>query len=712
MSIFDRILKRGISDPEKTTRPGDPLPSWMAEFEQDRAKCDLRVSPDASGTPGDQVAATLLPILSAQTEQFQRWCGSVWNGLAMSTIPDGGAFGLLWCKPCAHGTIHISPPKEGHMAQCSSCGSESPVRYIQYSPRVGKVIHDLFSRHWECCELMAQARASIDNRVEAILLYERAEAICREIGNQAVLADVLRLVGKLREMVNRNTAPGLAALEEAVRLSESLDEPMFLAECLVDLAEARRPRGDPGVAMVLQSQAIDACSLRQPRGRDWFVLNKISEGRAILSATRCGWVSEALGHAKEADRCMEQLYAELPELARKIAPDTKSATDLIGKLVKQYGEGPQQMGELAKRAIKRDDRQAALDILTEARSILRNMEDEEGLLAFSNGQLLTLFEAGGLGDALASSEEAEQLAKNLEHLPSLSAALHHQGQLLAVLDRPDEATAKNKELAQVNRRLEELKGQAPDLELRFTQAVKDEEFVEALALSNELIESLRQQGMRLELATALYRHAVLEGELGDRTASLRSLERLEAIGYLDPRFQSAIPEGLYLQAVQLSALGQNWLALVRLRRSADGYLQTAKPLAGNPQFESVYVQAVDRLILALEGMRALGDGFILAGGLTRATEAYRGVVALEKSALEMAPNHSGLRFRQVSDVDELGVTLMKGNAQQRAEGEALIRDAVRLLEQLDTDDSAGVEARAAARSELQQHLALTNRSAK
>lgn len=709
MSIFDKILKRETSDPKDPIRPRDSPASWMAEFEQDRAKCDSRVSPNASGTPRDELVATLLPMLSSNPEILKRWCSLVWMGLKQSTINQLGAFGLLWCKPCAHGTLHISIPKQGHMSQCSACGREWPVRYIQYSLQVGSEIRDLFWRQSECCELIVRARASINDRTEAILLYRRAEAICREIGNQRVLADVLRSIGELTEMVKKNTETGLAALEESARLSEILDEPMILAECLVDLAEARRSRGEPGMAQVLLLQAVDACALRQPRGRDWFLLEKINGERAILSASRCGWVSEARGFAHEADCCMQRLYDEVPELARKVTPDSKSTSELVRKLVDQFGEGPQQMGESAKQAVTRGDNQAALDILANARSILRNMEDEEGLLAFSNGQLLTLFEAGGIGDALASSEEAEGLARKLEHLPSLSAALHHQGQILAVLDRPVEALAKNKELEQVNRRLEELKNQVPDLERRFLQAVNDSESPEALVLSNALVESFRLQGMNLELAAALYRHAALEGELGDRTASLRSLERLEAIGYLYPQLQSVIPEGLYLQAAQLSALGQSWLALMRLRRSAGGYLQTAKSLAGNPEFKAIYGQALDRLISAIEGMRALADGFLLAGDLSRAIEAYKGVVAIEKSALEMAPDHTRMRFRQVSDVDELGITLMKGNAEQRAEGTALIREAVRLLDRLDRDDPAGVEARAGARFELRQHVALADR---
>src|SRR4051794_11568850 len=77
-----------------------------------------------------------------------------------------------------------------------------------------------------------------------------------------------------------------------------------------------------------------------------------------------------------------------------------------------------------------------------------------------------------------------------------------------------------------------------------------------------------------------------------------------------------------------------------------------------------------------------------------------------RSALALAPRHTKMRFRHLRDLGELGVTLMKGKENERAEGAAMIREAARLLEEFDGDDPSGVDARADARSELRQSLAL------
>lgn len=698
MGLLDKLRGQGRK-PEKT-------PLWMDAFREEWEQLD-RVTSAAKGSDANRVCATIVPLLVDDVAVLKKNFTAFASGfIAIGLMPALGkrqALGVTWCEACQHPTMTIAEPSLIQKQDCSICKRLGEIHFLDYAPAVGKLVRDLFSKQAAYVDLISGAREfeSSGKSDLALALYSEAQATARSAGIVRSEAGALSAMADLKFRLKEFDA-ALNLNHESQRLYEKAAYRLGFMYAMQMRGLIFWSQSEVGRARVLFERVEDMCRL-QTNDPDYLLrLATVLGHKALIFLTRLSTLDQALAVAEEGRDTARALNRMVIAKGAKAVMTEDDTLDHVEKVLNTLGNASDLVRE-AREVLYgvRGSETARLETLLKLEGACRTIGDMLSLNRCLNARF-ELCHGSADNPELARLLELPRLCEEIESVTrkrgddkALAAALHVRSQILTKL-RDDGAAAKAREAQAALQAVDAVDRDVAVLERKELAANQAAGWPRLRELANQHVAVLRSHGRTGELTPVLSRLADAERGLGNLAAVCDAYEQIEAVGH-DWGESQLVADAQTAQGEVLQETGDWDGALGRYERAALGRDEIVERGATPPEVLS------DRRNDFLR-VRQIGDLHSRKGDAKAAAYAFRTAVAIGERMLSHPPVDYELRFHHLSAIDELGITLLKGDRKQREEGLFLVRKALECLDQLDVEDPDHRAAREDVRREIRSHI--------
>ncbi|HEX4964279.1 MAG TPA: AAA family ATPase [Thermoanaerobaculia bacterium] len=665
---------------------------WIADVATMFEHVDTRAPGLIRGSPTDDIRAFLAPHMTSDLEVLKNALRLFMSTTVVVGITDKFSLGMVCCPRC--GDYAAPQGREPGVATviCGTCKRELQCRMIEYSPHVGRVVATLAAEHANVTALVKRAKAlrSTGEHTQAAALAVRAATTFRQWALPLAEAGALmEAAAALRD--GGDAVAARAAQADAFRLLFDLKDVSALTGVLIGVARHDLDTRS-AAAMAVLGLLIDIVHAHDPE----LEANADAANALFMQALIASRSIDTLEQArKKYDEAFEFLTGAVNQPGgRKLMSRgfEKRFALLQGRLSADHA-GLFELAKKTQAALDAEQHEAAQLFGAELFKLLAELQDTRSMLALANRLTLVNFQRRELGQALECLKIQAALADRPGDARIRANALRNQ----SVLEQALESGAAPATLAEAEA-LERLVETAPrDLaaaKLEAEQASSRNDPAAAADAWARAADAAETLGDTKEQLQALM-HCIAGYASATRwVAALQAALEAEAL----TASTAAVAHALTAQAEALAALGDGDTAAMRQARAAPGWQACLKLAAQQPQ----EVQAALRLARdeALRAVRRKGDERDQNLDLAGAERFYRASSAAAAACVAIDATDLPVRITNIADLDQLGVVIARQGEHRREEGQALSRQALEHLDDLDTLDPGGIERRSELRREL------------
>jgi hypothetical protein len=669
---------------------------WVADVDTMFAAVETHAPGHIHGSHADDVRAFLAPHLTSDLDVLKNALRMFVSTTVMFGIADRFSFGMVCCTQCGD----YAAPQGRHpgvaTVTCGTCKCELQCRMIEYSPHVGRVIATLAAEHANATALVKRANAlrGTGDHTQAATLAGRAATVFRERGLPLAEAGALmEAVATLRD--GGDAVAARAAEATALQLLFDLKDVPALTRMLLNVAMHGLVTRSAAATAVL-GLIVDIANAHDPEletnadAANALFMQALIASRSINTLEQArkkydeafGFLTSAVnrpGGRKLMSRGFEKRFALLQE---------RLTADHAG------------LFELAERtlaALDAEQHEAAQLFGAELFKRLAEFQDTRSILALANRLTLVNFQRQELWQALECLKIQAAVADRPGDTRIRANALRNQSMLEQVLE-PDAAPATLAQAEALERQVETATRDLATAKLEAEQASDRNDSSAAADAWAHAADAAEIIGDTQEQLQALMHCISGYASVTRWVAALQAAIEVEAL----TASTAAVAHALTAQAEALAALGNGDAAAMRQARAAPAW-QACLKLA-RQEADDVQVALRQARDEALHATRKKGDEYAEDADWARAERFYRASSAAAMSCVVIDATDLSVRIAYIADLDELGVVIVRQGEHRREEGQALSRQALRDLDELDTIDPDGIERRSEIRKELVAHV--------